>query len=80
MCEMPIMMVTIMKRVLTSVPTVLWRASIPSQTGVLQCSGVLGSEVSLTWKLCDSRGVGQECEAPRWPPRVHAPSVPLLGR
>ena len=48
-----------------SVPTVLWKASSPKQTGVLQHSGVLGGGTFLTWKLCDPRCGGQEPQGSR---------------
>ena len=66
MCEMPIMMVTIMEIVLPAVSAALCKASSPRRTGILQGSRVLSSEALLTWKLCESRGMGQECEAPHW--------------
>ena len=44
---MPVKMVTIMKTVWTVVPTALWKASSPRQAGVLQCSAVFSSEVTL---------------------------------
>lgn len=76
---MPIIMVTITKTVQPVVPTALWKASSPRQTGVLQCSAVLSSEITLAQKLCDLRGVGQELEAPSWPPKRSCPIRPLHG-
>lgn len=71
-CELPIMMVTIMK----IVPTVLWKAPVLGWHE-LQSSGVLGqhksSGASLTWKPSDSRAVGQECEVPSSPPKKGLP-------
>lgn len=68
-----------MEIVLPAVSAALCKASSPRRTGILQGSRVLSSEALLTWKLCESRGMGQECEAPRWPPKRICPTGPFAS-